>query len=88
MLSIETGRYENANEENRLCNEEHVILNCCAYNDIRTDLFTSARSIHPNFDNLTDDDKLSLILANADMDFNSAKACRQILNKRRLLINR
>ncbi len=83
-IRIETGRYENVNEENRLCllcndnaieNEEHVILNWCAYIDIRTDLFTSARSIHPNFDNLTDDDKLSLILANAGMVFNSAKAC-------------
>ncbi len=63
-----------------------VILNYCAYNDNRTDLFTSARSIHPSFDNLTDDDKLSLILANADMVFNSTKACHQIFNKRRLLI--
>ncbi len=45
--------------DNAIENEEHVILNCCAYNDIRTDLFTSARSIHPKFDNLTDDDKLS-----------------------------
>ncbi len=42
-------------------------VNCCAYNDIQTNLFTSARSIHPNFNNLTDDGKLSLILANADM---------------------
>ncbi len=33
-------------------------VNCCAYNDIRADLVTSARSIHPNFDNFTDDDKL------------------------------
>ncbi len=48
----------------------------------------STRSIHPNFDNLTDDDKLSLILANADIVFNSAKACHQILNKRRFLIYR
>ncbi len=54
--------------------EDYVILKCCAYNDIRTDLLASARSIHPNFDNLTDDDKLSLILANADMISNSVKA--------------
>ncbi len=40
---------------------------------IRTDLLTSAISIHPNFDNLTDDDKLSLILANADTVSNYAK---------------
>ncbi len=66
----------------------HVILKCCAYNDIRTDLFTSARSIHPNFDNLThDDDKLSLILAiNADMISNIAKACHQILSKKKLSV--
>ncbi len=38
-------------------------------NDIRTDLFTSARSIHPNFDNLTDDGKLSLIVTNGDFFF-------------------
>ncbi len=74
--------------KNAIENEERVILNCCAYNDIQIDLFTSAGSIHPNFDNLTDDDKLSLIFANADMVFNSAKACHQILNKRRLLIYR
>ncbi len=66
----------------------NVILNCCAYNDIRTGVFTSVRSISPNFDNLTDDDKLSLILVNADMVFNSAKACHQILSKRRFLIYR
>ncbi len=30
-------------------------------------MFTSARSIYPNFGNRTDDDKLSLILTNADM---------------------
>ncbi len=96
LIRIETGRYENVNKntlwllcnDNAIENEEHVILNCIAYNDIRTDLFTSARSIHPNLDNLTDDDKLSLILADADIVFNSAKACHQILNKRRLLIYR
>ncbi len=88
QLELKLVWYANVNEENRLCllcndnaieNKEHVILNCCViiYNDIRTDLFTSARSIHPNFDNITDDDKLSIILANADMVFNSAKACHQ-----------
>ncbi len=96
-IRIETGQWENVNEENRLCllyngnaieNEEHVILNCCDYNDIQTYLFRSAISIHPNFDNHIDDDKLWLILANAVMVFNSGKACHQILNKRRLLIYR
>ncbi len=93
----EVGQYENVKEENRLCllcndnaieNEEHIILKCCAYNDIQTDLFTSATSTHPNFDNLVDDDKLSLILANADMVSNSAKTCHQILSKWRLLMYR
>ncbi len=86
---FETGQYENVNEENRLCllcndtaiaNEEHLILKCRAYNDIRTDLFTSARSIHPNFDNLIDD-KLSLILANPDIGSNNVKVCHQIFVK-------
>ncbi len=70
-IQIETGRYENAYGENRLClfcndnaieNVEHVILNCCAYNDIRPFLFTSARSIHLNLDNITDDDKLWVLI--------------------------
>ncbi len=54
-IRIEIGLYENVTEENRLCllcndnsieDEEHVILKLCPYNDIRTDLFISARSIH------------------------------------------
>ncbi len=45
-------------------NQEHVILKCCAYNNIRIDLFTSAaRSSHRNVYNVSDDDKLSLILS-------------------------
>ncbi len=84
-IRIETRRYENVNE-NRLCLlwnnntfeiEEHVILKCWAYNNIQTDLFTSAESTHPNYDNLTDSDKRSLIFANADMFSNSAKACHE-----------
>ncbi len=53
---------------------------------IQTNLFASARSILPNFDNLIYDDKLSLIVANAGMISNSAKTCHQIHSKRRLLM--
>ncbi len=53
---------------------------------IWTDLFTSAWSTHPNFDNLTDYDILSLILANAAMVSDSAKAGHQIHSKMRLIL--
>ncbi len=62
--------------------KKYVILKCRAYNDIRTDLFTYARSIHPNSDNFTDDDKLALILTNTAMVSNTDKACHQILSNR------
>ncbi len=93
-IRTETGQYENVNDGNILCllcngnaieNEDHVILKCGAYNYIWTDLFTSARSTHPNFDDLTDDDKLSLIFANAGMVFNSAKVYHQTLSKKETL---
>ncbi len=67
-IRIETGQCENLNEKKRFCllcndnvieNEEHVVLRCFAYNDIRSDLLTSARYINSN---LIDDDKLSLSL--------------------------
>ena len=51
-LRIETGRFENKPLEERKCpfcdnveSEQHVLLDCCMYDDLRADLFYSASNI-------------------------------------------
>ncbi len=65
---IETGCYELLALNDRTCllcradsieSEEHVILKCYAYADIRDDLFSHIRTIYPHFNNLSDSNKLS-----------------------------
>ena len=56
-LRIETGRYEGLEEENRLCfhckdkveSEEHVLLHCPAYQDLREMLFVKITHHIPCF---------------------------------------
>ncbi len=71
-IKLETGHYTRTPEDERLCvlcqlneieSEEHVLIRCLLYCDIRNDLFHAATDIY-NFNDLNDTDKLSVILSN------------------------
>jgi hypothetical protein len=88
-LRIETGRYEGLTLENRTCpfcnaieSEEHVLLECKMYNDIRTELFQRAVDTTPTFTNFTSQEKLIFLFSDIGMIRSSAKTCFNILQKR------
>ncbi len=96
-ICIETGRYEQLALNDRKCilcqadsieSEEHVILKCDAYADIRDDLFPRIRTIYPHFNNLSDSNKLSFILSSHLTTAQSALTCHNILQQRRNLMYR
>ena len=85
---IETGRYENLKENERVCHfcdciedEVHILL-YSLYDDVKQFLFDKAVSINSTFLTLNDDDKLSFILSNVSIARFSAKTCNYILNIR------
>ena len=90
-LRIETGRYEGLAEEERTCfacdyscveSELHVLTACPLYRDIREDLYGACQLVLPDFVDFTDQQKLCVILSNSELFRFSAKACKNILNRR------
>ena len=65
-LRLETGRYENIPESERLCpycrafveDEFHVMLNCSLYENERRSLLLKANEINSEFYNFNDCDKM------------------------------
>ena len=91
-LNIELGRYRQSPVEQRLCpmcdtnnveDESHVLLVCPLYNDIRNSLYDAIVLKHPDFNELNNDDKIILILSSEDCIKDTAKACADILFRRR-----
>ena len=93
-LRIETGRYEGLAVQDRTCfyckdeieTEEHCLLYCGLYNDLRYELFNFLIPIYPNFNYLSNDEKLSVILADGKVARKSARTCYEILRKRKSFI--
>ncbi len=94
-IRLETGRYENLHEEQRLCpmcdsqvieSEIHVLTKCNLYIDLRTDLFHKASSVNNDFNNFRDTQKLIFLMANAEVIIQTAKTCHAILSKRHLFL--
>ena len=93
-IRLETGRYEQLQIDERICptcneeieDEEHVLIRCNTYNDVRQEVFRFANSIDVNFDNMDDRDKLCFVLSNEKMCSVSAKACYSILCARRCIL--
>ena len=93
-IRLETGRYEHLEVSERICpvchleveSEEHVIVRCPAYSDIRSELFNYACDMNSVFNDLDDEQKLSFILSNCDICRISAKTCYEILQQRRILL--
>ena len=88
-LRIETGRYEMIPYEERYCfnctnkieSEEHVLLECPLYNDIRLELLSKIDLQH--FDSLDNHEKVCHLLSDDRIAIYSAKACQIILTERR-----
>ncbi len=89
---IETGQYVGEREEHRLCvlcnrmeieNEEHCLIRCNRYMDIRNTLFAAAIDIENVFFRENGWGKLSFILSSVMLVFEIAKACQHILHTRR-----
>ncbi len=84
--------YTKTPEDERLCvlcqlneieSEEHVLIPCPLYCDIRNDLFHGSTNIYDNFNDLNDTDKLSFILSNVNIVIDSSKVCHNILTRRK-----
>ena len=92
-LALETGRYIGTPAEERYCfhckefgsqvveNEEHVILACPLYNSIRSKFLE--KIIDPEYGSLPNAEKMSFILANDSIVFQSAKFLQEVLKCRR-----
>ena len=90
-LHIETGRYLGTPEEERICfhcantveSEEHFLISCDLYVDLRIELFANACDINPNFNQLSDCDKMCFLLSNEQICIKTAKILRLMFEKRR-----
>ena len=67
--------------------ESHVLLDCILYQDIRDSLFVSLSSQIFGFNTLSDKDKLCHILSGDVCLKECAKACHEILQRRRVFTN-
>ena len=73
-LAIETGRFSKTPRNERLCifckanniyeieDEQHVLLRCSKFNDLRNDLFDNVRNTCPRIDSLNDENKFLYLL--------------------------
>ena len=68
-LRLETGRYERLSPEQRTCffctdyieSEEHVLLSCPVYDDLRLTVESVIKSGYAEYDSLTNCDKRNLL---------------------------
>ncbi len=89
-LKLETGRYDGTMEENRVCfnctndveSEEHVLMHCPLYDDLRKNLFDSVTVINGNFPDLSIQQKFIYLLSNPDVCNLTAKTLCDILTTR------
>ena len=58
--------------------EQHVLLSCPLYDDVRLDLFSCAGELYPEFRNLGDNDKLEILMSSQNLARVTARTCRLI----------
>ena len=95
-LRLETGRYERLQPDQRTrfqCSdriefEEHGLLARPLYEDLRQVMENNLRSEFLNYDSLSNEDNISVILGSGNNNVlrNSAKICSNILDRRRHLL--
>jgi hypothetical protein len=84
-IKLETGRYTNMALEERLCpmgcgvveSEEHVLVECAVYGDLRTDLLYTARFHNPHFDTESSATKIHILKTISEVT-KTAKLCKLI----------
>jgi hypothetical protein len=92
-LRLETGRYERLSQDKRTCfncvneveSEDHVLLFCPLYSDIRETVFENLMVVHySGFTDFSSSEKLSVILGSESLNVikAGAKICYEILNLR------
>ena len=69
-------------------NEDHVLLECPLYSDIRQELFSKVDMPLNSFDALSNHDKVCLLLSDSSIINYSAKTCHEILHERRKCLYR
>lgn len=95
-LQIEVGRYDHGKyvpEAERVCkicnsgieDEFHILFKCNIYGDIQCDLTKTASKINVHY-NLSDDVTKFRILMSEEMILTTAKACKSILDRRKLYL--
>ena len=91
-IRLETGRYERLPVEQRLCqmcenrcaeDENHVILKCPFYDDLRYSLVKEAEYVCSNFSVLSDAGKFEVLFTHVNLTMLCAKTCFNILRRRR-----
>ena len=92
-IRLETGRYEGLPVQERKCpfcdsveDESHVILECALYNDIRESLFDKANHFDNTFYTMSNPDKLVFLFTHFYMIRDCAKACFNILQRRKFYV--
>ena len=95
-IKVETGRYQNLDLSERVCfhcascieDEEHVLMVCPIYEDLRLSLIREAVLINPDFEGLSDIQKMCFLLSDSQIVRSSAKVCTLILEPRRNFLSR
>ena len=95
-LRLETGRYENLAVNQRTCfnckesveSEQHVLLKCPLYEDLREFVYNEAFSINSSFYSLSDEGKLKFLFTSNYLIKTVAKTCKDILDRRRRFLYR
>ena len=94
-IALETGRYNGVPVEQRLCfhcreqnapcveTEEHVILTCPLYDDLRENFLDKIVGFCPDFIDSPSAEKLKIILSKDNIAFLSAKFLQNVLCRRR-----
>ena len=94
-LRVETGRYENKPVHERLCelcgsglieDELHFLTKCTAFTEERQQLYNSVSPFIVDFNQMTDIDKSGILMSNANICKITARACHEMLTKRRSIL--
>ena len=95
-INIELLRYGPAQRpvEERKCifgcgeveTETHVLTQCPLYDDIREEWFHHLSNVIAQFEFMSDEEKSNIILSNSGLVRINAKACYEILMRRRTLL--
>ncbi len=73
-------------DQQQIETESHAILECNAYESIRSDLIDVACRVNPGFNLLSDAEKMKFVFSNNNMIRVSAKTCFSILQKRNAVL--